>query len=814
MERRGEDQPEELHRLGVVALNAGDFAQAHEVLRKARGLTDDHELLARIESSLAYIAADELNLDHGLEVLERALQFAGLSRETRGALLQQRATLLRRAGRASEAMETFGDAIAALEGQPARLAKAHLNRGTVYLDQHEPVLASRDFESAAIGYREAGEEVSAAKADHNRAYALFLSGDLVGALSLMEASYDLQAAAGPLVKAVCDADRAEVLMAAGLTRQGGEMLRQAAEAYGSKGQRQRQGEAELALASHLVATDPTEAHRVARSALGWFEEAKAPGLALRARAVAFEAAVMAGQDPSEEGEALAGPLEEQGLSWPALRVRMQARLARIRSAKNADLPTRPASGRVIGPVPPEAPIDIRLLERELRAELAVAAGRAVGGLRELRAGLDDFHLWQSSFGSLDLQTNVAGHGRTLARRGLELAVESGETDVLFEWSERSRMLASRVQPVRPPSDPHLAADLAELRGEVTPEREAELREQIRQRAWRVKGSGQVSDPISLPDLRKRIGGHALVAYVVAAGRIVAVVATDDSSARIDLGDQAALGSLLGGLLPDLDVAATDLPGPLGAAVRGDLTARLRQLSDLLVTPVLERIGDRPVVLTPSAVLAAVPWTLLTGFTGRPVTVAQSATAWLGRADTPLRAKRAGFVAGPRVMRAADEVTHSATAWSSSRMLTGTDATAAAVSALAAEVDVLHLAAHGRHSADNPLFSGLELADGTWYGYDIDGLAAVPDVVLLSACEVGRSTIRWGEELIGLVGAWLHAGARAVIASPAVVADEAAYAVFSRLHEALAKGLPPAEALAESLPAATTDAPPAPFVCFS
>ncbi|MDR7312966.1 hypothetical protein J2S40_004024 [Nocardioides luteus] len=630
----------------------------------------------------------------------------------------------------------------------------------------------------------------------------------------MESSYEPQAAAGPLVKAVCDADRAEVLMAAGLTRQGGEMLRQAAEAYESKGQRQRQGEAELALASHLVPTDPVEAVQVARSALSRFEEARAPGLALRARAVAFEAAVMAGEDPSEDGEALAAPLDEQGLSWPALRVRLQSRLARIRSADHGGLPTRPASTRVIGPVPREAPIDIRLLERELRAELAVIAGRGGAGLRELRSGLDDFHLWQSSFGSLDLQTNVAGHGRILAKRGLELAVQSGKTDALFEWSERSRMLASRVQPVRAPSDPQLAADLAELRSGVTPERETELREQIRQRAWRVKGSGQVSDPVSLLDLQDRIGKHALVAYVVAAGCIVAVVVTDKGTTRVDLGDRAALGSLLGGLLPDLDVAASDLPGPLGAAVRGDLAARLQQLSDLLVTPVLEQVGDRPVVLTPSAILATVPWTLLPGFTGRPVTVAQSATAWLSRADTPLRTATAGFVAGPRVMRAADEVAKSATAWSGARTLTGSDATAAAVSALAGEVDVLHLAAHGHHSADNPLFSGLELIDGTWYGYDIDGLAAVPDVVLLSACEVGRSTIRWGEELIGLVGAWLHAGARAVIASPAVVADEAAYEVFSRLHGALAKGLGPAEALAESLPPTTTEAPPAPFVCFS
>ena len=39
--------------------------------------------------------------------------------------------------------------------------------------------------------------------------------------------------------------------------------------------------------------------------------------------------------------------------------------------------------------------------------------------------------------------------------------------------------------------------------------------------------------------------------------------------------------------------------------------------------------------------------------------------------------------------------------------------------------MLHVAAHGRHSADNPLFSGLELADGPWFGYDIDQLDLHP-----------------------------------------------------------------------------------------
>ena len=98
-----------------------------------------------------------------------------------------------------------------------------------------------------------------------------------------------------------------------------------------------------------------------------------------------------------------------------------------------------------------------------------------------------------------------------------------------------------------------------------------------------------------------------------------------------------------------------------------------------------------------------------------------------------------------------------------------------------------------------MFSGLELVDGPWYGYDIDQLRAVPDVVLLSACEVGASTVRWGEELIGMTGAWLHAGSRRVVASAAAVNDAAAFDALVRVHERLAAGVDPAVALADAVP---------------
>ena len=119
------------------------------------------------------------------------------------------------------------------------------------------------------------------------------------------------------------------------------------------------------------------------------------------------------------------------------------------------------------------------------------------------------------------------------------------------------------------------------------------------------------------------------------------------------------------------------------------------------------------------------------------------------------------------------------------MLCDDDATAARVAELAAEVDVLHLAGHGRHTGENPLFSAVELADGPWFGYDIDLLPRAPSTVVLSACELGRVTVRSGEEAIGMSAAWLHAGARTVLSSPVLIADDVACEAMGRWHTLVA-----------------------------
>ena len=122
----------------------------------------------------------------------------------------------------------------------------------------------------------------------------------------------------------------------------------------------------------------------------------------------------------------------------------------------------------------------------------------------------------------------------------------------------------------------------------------------------------------------------------------------------------------------------------------------------------------------------------------------------------------------------------------------------------------HLAAHGHDERENFLFSRLDLADGPLMAYDVQQLAAPPGQVILSACDVGRSVVRPGEELLGFTAALLYIGTATVIASVARVADEAAVGIMTAYHQRLAAGMGPARALAE---AAAAEAAFSPFVCF-
>lgn len=803
---------EELYRRGVDLGNAGRNAAARRCLTAALDRTDEPDLRARIAGTLSYITARTGDPAGAEKLCRDALAADGVSVATAAILEGQLGLLAVGRGDWSAAVSWLGRAIDGIGDDPGHRNSMYLNRSVAHMQVGQLAEARSDLEHAAADFAVAGNDQDVAMVRHNLGYVALLAGDLVNALEQMAAARAVIENSSAVNTAICDLDRAEVLRDAGLSTEAERTLERVARTFGAHGMRQARGEAEYNLARSLLMHDPGRAARVAGAAARRFQALGSESWAVRARAVRLRAqltdrqslstgerAAATGRVPAgDEITATADDLDRLGFPGEAVALRLSLELWRARD----DAPPSDPSPAVV--IPRAAPIQVRLLADEVRAAQASAAGRHGEARRHAARGLNALTSWQRSFGSLDLQTSVMMHGTGLAARGVAAALRSGRAGTIFEWSERTRLLSQQVVPLRPPPDPDLAGDLAELRtlraenpradwlGEP---RAARLRERVRHRQWTSTGAAGITERIGLSELRGSLDpDSAFATYLFDGRRLGCLVVTADGARVVPAPAWEAVAGVLAGLRADLEVAAAVRSGPMAAIVDRALAERLEEFGRLLVAGLLPAAGDRRIVLTAPGVLAGVPWTMLPGLRGRPFTLATSATRWVAdRGRAP--AAGVGLAAGPGVARGEEEVALAASAWPGAHVLTGEAAGVDDVTALAGSVGILHVAAHGRHAVDNPLFSGLDLADGTLFGYDIDRMPRVPDVVVLSACEVGRSAVRWGEEAIGMTRAWLHAGAACVIAAPVVVADDVACELLGAMHAGLAAGRSPAEALA-------------------
>ncbi|HUN33286.1 MAG TPA: CHAT domain-containing protein [Trebonia sp.] len=514
------------------------------------------------------------------------------------------------------------------------------------------------------------------------------------------------------------------------------------------------------------------------------------------------------------------------------------------------------------------PLHVTLLRHLTRAEMAMASGRGAGGARparvgqvgragrasppirtalaELRTGLAALHARRGQLGSFDLQAGTAALGTALADLGLRLVLEQGTPRQVFAWLEQSRAQAFRVRPVRPPDDPDETAALAELRqlgvlmrsaelnGAPGPKnsaaRRAELQRQVRQYRRQSGGHGAGIEPATPAQVGAALAdsGQVLAGIVVHEDRMLAIAIRGHAVRQVRLGDFAAATEAARRLTADLDaLAGRNLPARLEAVIRGSVRHQTEVLDAEVITPLLPVIGDEGLVIIPVGALASVPWSMLPSLRGRPVTVSPSASSWLAAwqasarpATTGAAAPRPGspgrrpaavpvLVAGPDLVHAVPEVTEVAVLYSGSRPLVGAAATVDATLRSLDGAPLAHLAAHGHHDRDNVLFSSLDLADGPLMAYDVQRLETAPRQVVLSACDVGRSVVRPGDEVLGFTAALLHIGTATVISSVTRVADDITPGIMTAYHRALSAGSRPAEALA----AACAREPLSPFVCF-
>ncbi|MFC9872693.1 CHAT domain-containing protein [Nocardia salmonicida] len=122
-----------------------------------------------------------------------------------------------------------------------------------------------------------------------------------------------------------------------------------------------------------------------------------------------------------------------------------------------------------------------------------------------------------------------------------------------------------------------------------------------------------------------------------------------------------------------------------------------------------------------------------------------------------------------------------------RARTGPAADLAAAARAFACAELVHMACHAFYVPDNPLESGVCLADGNLRAHELLDENMAVELVVLSACRTGRDSYLPGDNALGLASALLRAGVRSLVVSLWPVADESTAALMRRLHLHLSNG---------------------------
>jgi CHAT domain-containing protein len=107
---------------------------------------------------------------------------------------------------------------------------------------------------------------------------------------------------------------------------------------------------------------------------------------------------------------------------------------------------------------------------------------------------------------------------------------------------------------------------------------------------------------------------------------------------------------------------------------------------------------------------------------------------------------------------------------------------------------IHFTAHAQANRESPLDSAVLLSGGKLYAREVMDVPLTADLVTVSACRGVGVRAYSGEGIVGFAWAFLHAGARHVVAGLWDVNDQSTAALMDVLYRELATGKPPATAL--------------------
>jgi CHAT domain-containing protein len=229
---------------------------------------------------------------------------------------------------------------------------------------------------------------------------------------------------------------------------------------------------------------------------------------------------------------------------------------------------------------------------------------------------------------------------------------------------------------------------------------------------------------------------------------------------------------------------------------------LKTLYDALITPIRAHLRGKNLIIVPHGLLHRLPFQAL--FDGQEYLIDQftlsyapSATIHALCAKRPVNSKGPALVMGiwdaaaPSIR---DEAVEIAKVIPQCELLLGRDATAAALQTTGSLCRFIHIATHGYYRQDSPTFSGIRLGDSILSLYDLYRLRLPAELIVLSGCATGVSTVAGGDELLGLVRGLIYAGARCTLLSLWDVNDRSTLEFMTFFYGRLQSGANKAEAL--------------------
>ena len=290
-------------------------------------------------------------------------------------------------------------------------------------------------------------------------------------------------------------------------------------------------------------------------------------------------------------------------------------------------------------------------------------------------------------------------------------------------------------------------------------------------------------------------GTLLLEYFIVHGRLVAFLVTRNAVRSVRLpGALARIQHLVQLLWLNLKAVPRSAPGHI-ARLEDNALGLLRELHRLLVDPLAGALSEaQHVIVVPHGALHYLPFHAL--HDGESYMIERREVSYLPGGSFLRYCREApitgsGLVAvghshGGRLPHAVQEARAIASLLNG-RFLEEDDATLSRIREAVADGRIVHLAAHGDFRADNPLFSGLAFADGWLTTLDIFSLRLKASLVSLSACQTGRNVVGSGDELLGLMRAFLSAGAASLALTLWAVEDRSTAQMMEMFYRKLAEG---------------------------